>query len=86
MPSILQRRRLEGQVAEYLERGEYEEASIRIRSVIHADERLKAYSLVEIYVSQIKESASYLEKEKEIPENLLTVRMSSCVHPSKCRY
>lgn len=76
---------MEGQVAGYLEGGEYEEACIRIRSVIHADERLKAYSLVEIYVSQIKESASYLAKEKEIPENLLTVRIT-IVCTMQCLY
>ena len=80
MLSILQRKKAEGLVAGYLEGGEYEEATIRIRSVIHADERLKAYSLVEIYVSQIKEAASYLEKEKEIPENLLTVGSTSGVY------
>ena len=79
---LVQQKKIEKEIAEYLQQGRNEKARIKAESLVHMQKMETAYDILETLLELIQTRLQYITESKECPPDLVTP-VASVIYASK---
>lgn len=79
---LVQQKKAENEIAEYLQKGREEKARIKAESLVHLQKMETAYDILETLTELLQTRLQYISESKECPPDLVTP-IASCIYAAK---
>ena len=79
---MVQQKKLENEIAEYLQKGREEKARIKAESLVQLQKTETAYDILETLCELLQTRLQYISETKECPPDLITP-IASCIYAAK---